>query len=519
MKRKIISLLLVLSMTAVMLAGCGGSKNAASENAAGGDTDVSAVNDTDANAGTAEIGEYPVIRINYAAVGNPTDEQVIEDALNEILREKAGAEVDLIGIAFGNWTSQLNLMLVGGDNALDLFSSFWYTSTSNLAANGQAIAMDELLESDGQGIKEIYAGLEEYMDCGRVDGKLYGIPSITAWSCENMYIARKSTSDAAGVDFSKVHDLATMTDAMIAMKEASPDKYFIPGSTDPYWMPKDIDYFGDSNFLGVLTDPLNSTTVENYYESEYFKNFLEYVKIWKEHDLISPDPLSNGNPTLSNLQLGVVDGTTGYNWDAQVAVASNSVNFNMDLVGAAVTKPLATSSDVSTYMWHISPFCKNPDAAMRVLNVLYTDPDASMLIANGIEGLEYVLDENGKMSYPEGKAMMDIGWPASSMAYWPNVTLCKTWSFETDDIYEQMKDKIRNVDKSLALGFLFDSGPVTDQMTACANVVSQYYVPLMYGEVDIDSALPEFQNALKAAGIDEIIAEKQRQLDTWLASK
>lgn len=45
-----------------------------------------------------------------------------------------------------------------------------------------------------------------------------------------------------------------MTDAMISLKKANPDKYFIPGSTDPYWIPKSIDYFGDTNYLGVLTD-------------------------------------------------------------------------------------------------------------------------------------------------------------------------------------------------------------------------------------------------------------------------
>lgn len=49
--------------------------------------------------------------------------------------------------------------------------------------------------------------------------------------------------------------LTKMTDAMISLKKANPDKYFIPGSTDPYWIPKSIDYFGDTNYLGVLTDP------------------------------------------------------------------------------------------------------------------------------------------------------------------------------------------------------------------------------------------------------------------------
>ena len=112
--------------------------------------------------------------------------------------------------------------------------------------------------------------------------------------------------------------------------------------------------------------------------------------------------------------------------DAECSIPSTGVQNGMDVVGSAVTEPLATTGDVTTYMWHISPFCKNPEATMRVLNVLFTDPEATQIATNGLEGLEYELDENGQMMYPEGKTMADIGWPAASMAYWPNVTLCKT---------------------------------------------------------------------------------------------
>jgi putative aldouronate transport system substrate-binding protein len=171
-------------------------------------------------------------------------------------------------------------------------------------------------------------------------------------------------------------------------------------------------------------------------------------------------------------------------------------------------------------MWHISSFSKNPEAAMRILNVLYTDPVAAQLIANGVEGLDYALNDKGQMVYPEGKnGMADLGWAAASMAYWPNVMLCKTWAWEPDDIYDQMLAKNKSCDKSLALGFAFDSTKVADQMAACANVIAQYYTPIMYGEVDIDSTLAEFQTTLKKAGIDDIIAEKQAQLDAWLESK
>ena len=69
------------------------------------------------------------------------------------------------------------------------------------------------------------------------------------------------------------------------------------------------------------------------------------------------------------------------------------------------------------------------------------------------------------------------------------------------------------------MGFVFDSAPVYDQMAACASVVSEYRGALLYGLVDVDSYLEKFNEELKAAGIDEIIAEEQKQFDAWLAAQ
>lgn len=521
MKKRIIASLLTIIMVAALFSGCGSGADK---------TDGTAK--TEGTGKTEETGKtetkdsdsesIPVVKMAYAVVFPSPDEKAIEDELNKILREKARAEIDLVGIEFGNWATQLNLMLTGGGaDSLDLFSSFWYTSVSNLVSNGQVMKLDDLLANEGSDIKGLFKdGLEEILGCGVVNGAQYGIPCMYSYSTENLYYARTEDVAKANIDWSQVNSIDTMSDAILKIKAANPDKYYIPGATEPYWIPKSIDYLGDTNYLGVLTNPTESTTVENYYESEYFLNFLGHVKKWKEAGVFSPDPLSNSNPTLMNLLMGVANGTPGYAWDAAVSMKSTIAQNGIDLEGTNVTKALSTTSDATTYMWHISSFSKNPEAAMRILNVLYTDADAAQLIANGIEGLEYVLNEDGQMVYPEGKnGMADLGWAAASMAYWPNVMLCKTWAWEPKDIYARMLEKNKTCDKSLALGFSFDSSKVTDQMTACANVVAQYYTPLMYGEVDIDSTLVDFQTALKKAGIDDIIAEKQAQLNTWLENK
>lgn len=503
MKKSVISSILAVSAAAVLFTGC--SSNS------GNNEEPTKANDN-----------YPVVKIAYPYGFQPTDEGAIEKELNNIMREKANAEVDLVGIEFGNWSTQLNLILTGGGReTIDLFDSFLYTSLANLVTNGQIMDITELMESEGKDITALFSdGLEGYLQAGQINGKQYGIPSLTAYSNENFYYAKKEDAEKAGIDWSKVNSLESMSDTILKLKKTNPDKAYIPGSTQTYWNPKDIDYLGDSNFLGVLLEPTTSTKVENYYESVYFKTFLGYVKEWKKNDVFSPDPLSNSNPTITNMLMGIANGTTGYAWDTDVSMLGTEAQNNLVLEGAKVTEPLSTTSDATTFLWHISSFSKNPEAAMRVLKVLYTNPEAAQLVGNGIEGLDYVMNADGQMVYPEGKkSMADLGWQAASLAYWPNQMINKTWYYEPTDIYAKMLENNKTSNKSLALGFSFDSSKVADKVTASSNVIAQYYTPLMYGEVDIDSTLPKFQNALKEAGIDEIIAEKQNQLDAWLANK
>ena len=99
MRKKLVSLLLAVSTAAMLLAGCGAQEQedstASSQRASSEQQESSPASETQ-----TEDGEYPVIRMGYLIVGDVSLETEIEERLNEILREKAGAEVDLIGIEF-----------------------------------------------------------------------------------------------------------------------------------------------------------------------------------------------------------------------------------------------------------------------------------------------------------------------------------------------------------------------------------------------------------------------------------
>lgn len=512
----LLSCVLVLSLVA-----CGSGRaqsGDASNTASTGQTGES-------TSGSSKVdGDYPVIRINETAFYGepPANGERIQEALNVILREKAHAEIEFVYVQMSNLATQLNLLLTGGDDSLDLLSGFWYAGVSELVSNGQVRAIDDLLASSGQGIQEIFEEYPEILHCGRINGKQYGIPSVCAWTCENCYLVMEDIVKEANIEFpEKIANLDELTPLLLKLKEANPDKYFIAGSTSPYWIPKTIDYLGDNNYLGVILDPANSTKIENYYESEYFLNFLENVKIWKANDLISPDPMSNNTAVLGNLSSKVTYGITGYDYNLKNTIyeAEKQNSYDGPIVGTQIGEKYLTTANASTYMWYITSFCKEPEAAMRVLNVLYTDPEAANILMNGLEGVTYVKDENGQLKYPEGVTNhQEAGWFAMYNAARPNGFLCPTWNYSRPDAYELLKEDNAKAIKSTALGFTPDLSAVADQYAACANVLAQYYAPIVNAVVDIDETLPVFQQALRDAGIEDIIAEEQRQFDAWRAA-
>jgi putative aldouronate transport system substrate-binding protein len=100
-----------------------------------------------------------------------------------------------------------------------------------------------------------------------------------------------------------------------------------------------------------------------------------------------------------------------------------------------------------------------------------------------------------------------------------NQFLNYVWDSEDPEKWNKFREFNQNAHVSPGLGFVFNSDPVKSEVGALANVIEQYQRALETGSVDPDKVLPEYLGALKAAGLDKVVAEKQRQFDEFLASK
>ena len=161
--KKTIALLLAAS-TLASLTACGG---------AGSSSGTS----SGTNSGSTSSGEYPVVRWAYSRMFSTDSEAKVEEAMNEILRETCQAEIDLVPLDFSSMSQQLNLLLSGGSDSIDVFSSFWYLPMNTLYANGQLADMTELLEEYPE-VLELFSDIPEALECCKIDGKYYKVPNL-----------------------------------------------------------------------------------------------------------------------------------------------------------------------------------------------------------------------------------------------------------------------------------------------------------------------------------------------------
>lgn len=520
MKRRVTALLMAVVMC--VLAGCGagggntgagtGNTDSGAGNSKGGDTKTESAQPL---SGTEDPSQWPSVAVEIPSMNNMDDVPMVQDAINEYLASiGAGVQINLVPVEIGNIATAMTLMLTGGDDPIDLFSWRWYSNIVNVVKNEQAIPLDDY--------KEIYPELWELADPNVlkshiVNGKTYGFPTMDGFCTCGYYCLRKDIAEELGIadQEGERKTIDEITQIMMDAKAIHPEYVYMCNTTNGSNLTQ-IDSLGSEKYIGVLlNNGVNQTEIVNYFETDEFRQFCDYTRQWAQNGLIVDDPL-NQEITLNLYENGVSAGFLAGSYSVANLKASTTY-MTKDYVAFQVSDLAGMGSSIGGG-WCISSVTKNADASMKMLYLLETDANLMNLIALGIEGTHYILDENGCAWYPEGKNAQNAAYNSAADWFFPNRYLTHPFQNSDPDYFETMKNVSKEAVWSNAMGFAFDTEPVYDKYTACLAVVDQYLDALMYGQVDVDTYLPTFQEELKTAGIDDVIAEMQTQFNAFLGN-
>lgn len=452
--------------------------------------------------------------VTMASGGKEVDDRVV-DAINEYLEEKLNVHIRLTLIPYGNLVQQTNLLLSAGEGA-DLIT-IYMTPLFTVANNGQILPLDDLLEKYGQGIIE-EMGME-FIDCGRVGGELYGLPTGRDLAVEYGFEMRKDLADKYEIDYENIKDLDALYEALKKVQAGEPDVIPVVPSMGEMVRNWGWDPLGDATTpLGVLMDLGQSWEVVNLFETEEYKEFVTTMRQWYLEGLIMQDAVSNTESVGVMMGAGTAFG--GMMNIKPYFEVQETANYGTEIVCSRIIPATTNTSYVNMNTWAIASSSKYPEAAMKVLNLMYTDSTLVNLLIYGIEGIHYkkVGDaSNGQsvITYADGVDATNTTYKPSGGWILANQFVGHVWEGNPADYWDVQKEYNQTALKSYAFGFTWDSTKVRNQLTACTNVMGKYHDALMCGALDPEETLPKFIEELKEAGIDDIIADKQAQLDAW----
>lgn len=499
-KKKSTLVLSVLLVLTLLLAACGNSNN------------TEKTKNESGNQAANENSEAVELTMAFINIGNMTDVAAVQEEINKITKEKINATVKLMPIDIAAWNQQVNLLLAGNE-PLDLLVTSSFFNYSSQVAKGQLLPLDELLEKYGPEIKNTMA--PEIYNGTKIDGKNYGVPSIRDVGADYGMVLRKDLVDKYGIDLSKVKTFADLEPVFKTIKDNEPGITPLVQSTQTgtvsyeMYTPQ-IDPLGDA--LGVLMLDDNDMKVKNIYETELYKNTVGLARKWYEAGYIMQDVATTQEMGTSLVKAGKALGYMNNMKPSYEKQESKATGHEM--VGVRLTEPVIQSNGANGFMLSIPLNSQNPERAMQLMNLLYTDADVMNLFAIGIEGKHYVKNDDGTIKLPDG--VTESGYVNNQWEVGNNF-LTHVWQGTDTDIWEQMKAFNESAKVSPALGFSFDATPVKTEVAAATNVVNQYKIGLESGSLD-PALIGEFNEKLKAAGLDKIIAEKQKQLDAWKAA-
>ena len=485
----------------------------------------------------AEIDTSAFVSLTYHVTGDPpVGVPAVEEKLNEILRDRINAEFTFKWILWADWSTKYHTLLASGE-PIDMIhtSSTWLRMWQHAQA-GAFLELDELLPVYAP---QVWANTrpDEWEEC-KVNGSIVAIPgNHYAQYINHGFMYREDWNAAFG--YEPVRDI----DGWEAYCQGIVDNAggdLIPAGCVPWNVsggPGDLglwDMFQSAN-RDYISCPVNNVPImmksydEPYtlvyaFEDDLIVEFAQKAYDWAERGFWPTDVMNSSADAHEMMKAGigglrqhhvqtyegmVADWTR---WQYQPGFEIGMFMWS-DLTGQIIMDPITHDST------SVSFFCSNPERALMLVEALREDQDLHRMLHYGIEGMHYVIDENGvREEAPD--------YDKATMEYFNNA-----WSIREDkfllpsvnDWADRMEMRAERCDpkaKPYLYGrFIFDQDPIEAELTAVQEALSANLPAIHYGKAgDPVAAVEKMRNDLEAAGIRRLIDEMQSQFDAFKAS-
>lgn len=456
--------------------------------------------------------ENSIEEVNILYPGEETDRmsEFLENEFAEIMKNDLGIKLNITFVSWDSYWAQKDIMLAAQE-PIDLY---WdgLPDISTIVNKKQAQPLDSLIQEYGQDMLKVIPMSQ--IQGGQINGITYGIPSAYAPSSAmfQLITVRQDLLEAVGMK-----SIESPDDLMKFSKKAKEKFPHIKGGGDSIFKPL-TRYYADEQYYWIASEDLvvfgeESFDAYSYYHTEAFKELSKFNRRMTEAGQYSDEVTIKYNERDSRMQSGNylwVEGSLGK--DLEII---NSVRQN---VPEAVLKSYLLSPEKPTYITAaggevicIPQTAPNPTGAMRFLNWMYKSLDNYNISLFGIEGKDYVI-ENERIESLNGDEFF-YEWMFRNKNY---QMFSKTTDQEFVNTYTHWDD---DAIVSKSFGFRFDNTNVKGIESQLNQVVGKLFIPIQTGFVDFETEYPIAIQKLEEAGMVEYLAEVNAQLEAFLENK
>ena len=194
--------------------------------------------------------------------------------------------------------------------------------------------------------------------------------------------------------------------------------------------------------------------------------------------------------------------------------ASGNPNLNL---GEIYTQPkIITTLHTGGSMIAIPTTSQRADLAMQLINLMHSDSELLDLMLYGVKDSMWRFADDGRVE------LLDSSWYGAHGGAWTmgNTAIQHVTVDEDPEKNRLLREYSEGAAEHPSLGFRYACPPEMEaRMAALNNAADSMNNALTAGALDPAAALPQYISSLKAAGLDELRADVQRQYDEWKAAK
>lgn len=477
------------------------------------------------------VGDTVVLDYYWIGNGDTDQRPIVEKAINEYVEPLIGVNVNFHIIGWGDWDTKAMTALRAGEKMDIIFTADWMHYMAEVS-EGLLTPLNDpngpdgnLLEQYGQGILTTIT--PAFIPGTQVDGVNYAVPTNKELTVPLGFVYNATIAEQIGFtpeEALKVKSLPDLEPWLEKFKAEYPNDY-------PYLVDQD---WGFSPWLpslaaGVPSSVVNmkqepnpdgtfDETIYSVWETDINKEVVTIMRDWMLKGYIHPDSGLNtwNNTTVMNSGkfLFFTMPLKGENIKA-AELENASGNAELKLLEIYGQSKVNVTVHAGGSMLAIPAISEYPVQAMKFLNLMHTDSKLINMMLYGAEGTHWEFEDDGRVN------ITNPAWYGAHGGAWTlgDIKIQAVSNKEDPEKNQRLIDyAVGSVDHP-SLGFRFRTEPVAAELTALASVVDGMNRALFTGSVDPEVELPKYIEALKAAGLDTVKAEIQKQYDAWKETK